>query len=204
MDRTEEGHMTELTKSGCEPKHAREPRPSADDRKDPLRGYKDYKSYTASINQLVNVQTLKIRQFQPVSVYPAEYLSGSCQELPPPSSNPSQAAPSSSTSEPLIFIPYMPNFNVPGPQMQPPTSSKTRTSSRRCSGHVGMGTGSGSQRGRAAPTAPVLSPHQSPHRPFGWQYIDRGSYFWVWVLQASVTPTGAPALPTLAPALLDS
>ncbi|KAG1841393.1 hypothetical protein F4604DRAFT_1690359, partial [Suillus subluteus] len=114
--------------------------------------------YSASINQLVNVQTLKIRQFQPVSIYPAEYLSGSRHELPPPSSHPSQAAPSSSTSEPLIFIPYMPNSNVPGPQTQPlPTSPKTRTSSRRRSGHAGMGTGSGSQRGR-------VSQHQSQHQ----------------------------------------
>ncbi|KAG1756587.1 uncharacterized protein EDB91DRAFT_1241633 [Suillus paluster] len=123
-----------------------------------------WERYSASINRLVNVQTLKIRQFHPVSVYLAEYLSGSRQELPPPSSNPLQAAPSSSTSEPLLFIPYMPNMNVPGPQMQPPTSSKMHTSSRRRSGHVGMGTRSGSQRGRAAPTAPVLSPHQSPHQ----------------------------------------
>ena len=104
--------------------------------------------YSASIKRLVNVHTLKI-QHQPASVYPAEYLSGSRQELPPPSSNPSQAAPSSSASGPPL-----PNLNVP-------TISKTHTASQHPSGCVGMGTRSRSQQSHPSQRQSAYSAHRS-------------------------------------------
>jgi hypothetical protein len=109
--------------------------------------------YSASIKRLVNVQTLRIEQFTL-----AEHVPASSQELPPSSSNPSQTAPSSFASgPPLAFVHYNPE-----PQRQLPTTSKTRASGQRRGGR--SGTGSGSQRGRAAPTL-GQSRRRSAHSP---------------------------------------